>query len=328
MDPLVFEPYLRSQLWGQRRLGDMFGKTLPASGTPYGESWEISAHPHHVSRVAEGPLKGRLLTDLCHELPKQIFGSLTPPDRFPLLIKLLDCDERLSIQVHPTDEMAARLAPGEMGKTEAWVMLAAEPTARIYAGLLPGITRSELEKHLAKGTVDRCLHSFTPKVGDCVFLPAGTVHAVGGGVVIAEVQQTSDATFRLFDWNRLGQDGKPRTLHIEQALASIDWKRGPVEPVNGAPIPDCPCGERLVRCAYFTMDRYRLDRPLVNPYGGRMSIWIVLDGAAELTASESYRRSFRAGETVLIPASAEACSWKSETGAELLGVAIPVAADL
>ena len=324
MDPLVFEPYLRSQLWGQRRLGDMFGKTLPASGTPYGESWEISAHPHHVSRVAEGPLKGRLLTDLCHELPKQIFGSLTPPDRFPLLIKLLDCDERLSIQVHPTDEMAARLAPGEMGKTEAWVMLAAEPTARIYAGLLPGITRSELEKHLAKGTVDRCLHSFTPKVGDCVFLPAGTVHAVGGGVVIAEVQQTSDATFRLFDWNRLGQDGKPRTLHIEQALASIDWKRGPVEPVNGAPIPDCPCGERLVRCSYFQVDRYVVEQQLTNPYPDRLSIWIVLAGSAELKTSGTYRRSFRNGETVLIPASAPACSWNATNSpATLLGISLP-----
>src|SRR5262245_54786898 len=214
MDPLVFEPYLRPQVWGQRRLGGMFGKAIPLSGN-YGESWEISAHPHHVSRVAEGPWKGQLLTDLCATQSGEIFGKQAAPARFPLLIKLLDCDELISVQVHPADEVAARLLPGEMGKTEAWVVLEAEPTGRIYAGLLPGIRRRELEEHLANGTVAQCLNSFTPMAGDCIFLPAGTVHAVGGGVVLAEVQQTSDATFRLFDWHRLGPDGKPRTLHIE-----------------------------------------------------------------------------------------------------------------
>jgi mannose-6-phosphate isomerase len=302
----------------------LFGKPLPNPDTPYGESWEISAHPHHVSRAAEGPCKGQLLTDLCAAHAREIFGKQTAPARFPLLIKLLDCEELLSIQVHPTDEIAARLLPGEMGKTEAWVVLAAEPTGRIYAGLLPGITRRELEKHLANGTVAQCLNSFTPMAGDCIFLPAGTVHAVGGGVVLAEVQQTSDATFRLFDWNRLGQDGKPRTLHIEQALATIDWDRGPVQALKGTPIAGFPGGERLVQCSYFNLDRYFVDRHLANPYSGRLSIWIVLAGSAQLATSGDYRRSFRAGETVLIPASAPASSWKTANGpATLLGVSLP-----
>jgi mannose-6-phosphate isomerase len=324
MDPLVFEAYLRPTLWGQRRLGVLFGKTLPSSGTPYGESCEISAHPHHVSRVAEGPWKGRLLTDVCAAQPREIFGKQSPPAPFPLLIKLLDCEELLSIQVHPTDEIAARLLPGEMGKTEAWVVLSAEPTGRIYAGLLPGITRRELEQHLERGTTDQCLNSFTPMVGDCIFLPAGTVHAVGGGVVLAEVQQTSDATFRLFDWNRLGQDGKPRALHIDQALAAIDWDRGPVQALKGSPIAGFPSGECLVRCSYFNMDRYVVDQHLPNPYSGRLSIWIVLAGSAQLATSGNYRRSFRTGETVLIPASAPASFWKTtNVPATFLGVSLP-----
>jgi mannose-6-phosphate isomerase len=324
MDPLVFEPYLRPQVWGQRRLGELFGKHLPDSGT-YGESWEISAHPHHVSRVAEGPLKGQLLTDLCASRPRDILGDRTPPARFPLLIKLLDCHDLLSIQVHPSDALAARLAPGESGKTEAWVILATEPSGRIYAGLLPGIARADLERHLEQGTTDKCLHSFTPKVGDCVFLPAGTVHAVGGGVVMAEVQQTSDATFRLFDWNRLGQDGKPRTLHIAQALAAIDWDRGPVTPVTATPFPGCPSGENLLRCPYFSMDRFHLDNPLLNPLKGRLSIGMILGGSCQIrTTTGSYQRLFRTGETFLIPSSAPECVWSPENGrAILLGVTLP-----
>jgi len=203
-------------------------------------------------------------------------------------------------------------------------VLAAAPTSRVYAGLLPGVDETRLRFALAAGTVGDCLHQFQPRPGDCVYLPAGTVHAVGGGVLMAEVQQTSDATFRLFDWNRLGQDGKPRTLHVEQALAAIDWDRGPVQTLNGAPIAGCPSGECLVQCPYFNMDRYFFDQQLPNPYSGRLSIWIVFAGSALLATSGNYRRSFRAGETVLIPASAPASSWKTANGpVTLLGVSLP-----
>src|SRR5262245_60127583 len=216
MEPLVFEPFLRSMVWGGRRLSEWFGKRLPQG--PVGESWEISAHPQHVSRVAEGPFLGQSLDDLCRCNSREIFGASAPADgRFPLLIKLLDCRDWLSVQVHPTDDIAARLLAGERGKTEAWVVLGADPDARIYAGLVPGTTRADLEARLGHGSVADCLHSFTPRVGDCLFLPAGTVHAVGGGIVLAEVQQCSDATFRLFDWNRVGLDGKPRPLHVHEA---------------------------------------------------------------------------------------------------------------
>jgi mannose-6-phosphate isomerase len=323
MDPLTFTAYLRPQVWGGRRLA-AWGKQLPPQGT-FGESWEISGHPHHESRVADGPLDGRPLNEVCAEHGQQIFGH-APPARFPLLIKLLDCEQNLSVQVHPDDERASELAGDELGKTEAWVILDAEPTARIYAGLRPGTTRQELERRLDDGTVAECLHQFTPRPGDCVFLRAGTVHAVGGGVVMAEVQQTSDATFRLFDWNRTGADGRPRALHREQSLRSIDWQAGPVDPVRPAPLSGLPpdvTGERLVACPYFEMERFALGGPMPLPrnYVGRMSIWMVLAGAALLAG-----RIFHRGQTVLIPASAPPQAWvpsSDEESTVLLGVRVP-----
>ncbi len=326
MDPLVFEPYLRPMVWGDRRLGTLLHKKLPG-GETYGESWELSVHPHHVSRVAEGELRGVRLIELCERHGSQIFGDRPPPGgRFPWLIKLLDCHDWLSIQVHPTDELAPKLSREEFGKTEAWVVLAVEPGGKVYAGLKPGVTRTVLERHLEAGTTDQCLHSFTPKPGDCLFLPAGTVHAVGGGVLMAEVQQSSDATFRLFDWNRLGSDGKPRQLHIRESLASINWDAGPVSPVTPKVQESAASGgrvEELVRCAYFQMDRLRLTKRLPFSPGGRMQVWMVLDGDAELSG-ESYRRGFRRGETVLVPAAAGALTWTPREGesVELLRVTV------
>jgi mannose-6-phosphate isomerase len=319
MQPLVFEPYFRPQIWGDRRLARSLGKQLPEG--LFGEAWEISAHPHHVSRVAEGPLRGRTLADLWRESGREILGRDPQGDKFPLLIKFLDCHEQLSVQVHPDDAAAAELLGNELGKTESWLVLDAEPTGRIYAGLAPGVTREALEEHLDRGTVDQCLHSFAPRPGDCVHLPAGTVHAVGGGVLIAEVQQSSDATFRLFDWNRVGPDGQPRPLHRAEALRSIDWSAGPVGPVTPRPLANLPPsvrGESLVDCPYFRMHRYRVEGRWSIPCVGEMSIWIVLDGQVEL---ESYR-TFRRGETLLIPATSTATTWRADQPAVLLGVAM------
>ncbi len=338
MEPLVFEPYLRPQVWGGRRLGELFGKPLPDSGK-FGESWELSAHPHHVSRVAEGVFRGWLLTELCDRFPNEILGShhaphdevgdKRPKNGFPLLIKLLDCAACLSVQVHPTDEIAAKLLPGECGKTESWVVLHAGPEARIYAGLLPGTTRAHLEEHMAKGTVAHCLHSFAPRPGDCLLLPAGTVHAVGGGVVMAEVQQSSDATFRLFDWNRLGSDGKPRALHIRESLASIDWDRGTVQPVQPTPLgaPFGVRGEHLVGCDYFVLERFYLEGPIPVPAVGEPTIWLMLEGSARLLdRTGAYARAFRRGETVLVPAAALDLRWEplaEAAGPVVLRVSFP-----
>jgi mannose-6-phosphate isomerase len=324
MDPLVFESYPRPQVWGNRRLAAL-GKPLPPGN--YGESWEISAHAHHVSQVAEGPERSTLLSDLWAGRARELYGAQgEPPVRFPLLVKFLDCHEQLSVQVHPSDEIAARLLGDEAGKTEAWVVLETAPSARIYAGLRSGVTRPVLERHLAAGTVAECLHSFVPRPGDCLFLAAGTVHAVGGGVLMAEVQQSSDATFRLFDWNRMATDGRQRELHIAQSLASIDWNAGPTNPVTPQPIAGLPAGARaesLVRCRYFDLARFRPTAPFEQPYAGQLSIWLVLDGALELSSeSTGYRRTFHRGETVLVPAVAAALRWTpvARQPAMLLGV--------
>jgi mannose-6-phosphate isomerase len=327
MGPLVFEPYLRPQIWGGRSLVDRFGKKAPADGL-YGESWELSAHPLHISRVCEGPLRGASLADLYEHHKSEMFGAAAPTGkRFPLLVKLLDCNELLSVQVHPDDNGAARLAGEENGKTEAWIILASGPKGRAYLGFKPGTSRAELEARLDDGTVAECLHSFAPKPGDCLFLPAGLVHAVGGGVVMAEVQQTSDATFRLFDWNRVDATGKRRQLHREQALESIDFDMPPGRPVEPSPRRMTIANgwsETLAECPYFVLERWGWNIPgVVGLPAGRFGIWIVLAGSAQLEG-DGYRRMFHAGETVVVPAVAGALQWRpTDASALLLRATLP-----
>ncbi|MBN2581314.1 MAG: class I mannose-6-phosphate isomerase [Pirellulales bacterium] len=328
MDPLIFKPYLRPMPWGGRRLESLLGKNLP-DAEKYGESWELSGHPHHVSVVAEEPLRGTPLTELWRQSGESLLGRPVPEGTpFPLLFKFLDCHDVFSVQVHPGDEQAKRLRDESLGKTEAWVVLDALPDARIYAGLKPAVTRSDLERALDTETAAECLHSFTPRPGDCVFLPAGVVHAARG-VLLAEVQQSSDITFRLFDWNRRDAQGRTRPLHRAEALASVDWSRGPVHPVlprdweNASTISR---SQRLVHCNYFQLDRHRLAGKLANPYPDCMSIWMILDGDVELRQSSGgYRRRFRRGETVLIPAAGRQTSWipAADTVPTLLAVTLP-----
>jgi len=326
MDPLVFSPFLRPVVWGGRQLGEVLHKVLPMDAA-YGESWEISPHAVHVSRVAEGPHAGRTLNELCSEHSSELFGRGTAATPFPMLIKFLDCRELLSIQVHPDDRLAREVADESLGKSEAWVVLAAEPGARIYAGFRAGVTRREVEQHLAAGTLADLLHVISPRSGDCLFLPAGTVHAVGGGVLMAEIQQASDATFRLFDWNRTGADGRPRELHVEQALAAIDWQAGPVRCVTPRLLEhaaaDVRC-ERLVDCNHFRIERIHMTAPYTIASRSGAEVWIVIAGSAELQTASGYRRTFRCGETVLIPATARDPQWSpADSSATLLRVAVP-----
>src|SRR5260370_10047817 len=205
---------------------------------------------------------------------------------FPWLVKFLDARDWVSVQVHPDDVSVKRLWPGEGAKTEAWFVLDAEPGSRIYAGLLPGVDEQALRRALADGAIAECLHQFQPSAGDCLFLPAGTVHAVGGGVLMAELQQTSDATFRLFDWNRRDAQGKTRTLHVEEALACIDWERGPVEPIRTNPLagavvasgPRGPLHQKLVQCPFFHLEHVREAEPFACGGEACLQAWIVLDG--------------------------------------------------
>jgi len=339
MLPLVFEPYLRPQIWGGRALGEQFGKRLSDPEQMYGESWEVSGHPHHPSRVAEGEFAGRMLPELFAEFQNSILGAAGRYEQFPLLIKLLDCQRTLSVQVHPDDFAARELLGEPNGKTEAWVVLATGDNAVVYAGFKAGVDRNELVSRLESGTVEECLHSFIPKVGDCLFMPAGLVHAVGGGVVMAECQQASDATFRLYDWNRIDPaTGAPRKLHIEEALQSIHFDLAPGRPTTPTPRTSLPPGvraEHLVACPYFRLDRFEFSVgglvPTFLPLpGGECTIWLVLDGACVLEGAD-YRRLFVKGETVLLPADCEPLAWRipadvehaPATSAQLLRVHVP-----
>jgi mannose-6-phosphate isomerase len=302
MTPLTFTPHLRAQVWGGRKLESALGKSLPASGS-YGESWEVSSHPLHVSRATSSPWAGRSLKEIWEQVSElwQPVGQ-REDGGFPLLVKWLDCDAMLSVQVHPGDECARRLLNEASGKTEAWVVVHAEPTSRIYAGLKPGVDRAEVERRSADGTVAECLHSFTPVRGDVIHVPAGTVHASGGGIVMAEVQQTSDATFRLFDWNRLGADGKPRQLHLAEALECIDWKRGPVDPVARINL-DGPCESSIATvntCPYFRFESLAVGREWINLPGEEMTIVMCLSGSLTIGDGED-STTLQTGATCLLP---------------------------
>ena len=257
MQPLHFVPHVLSKVWGGRKLQDKLGKDLPDL-SPYGESWELSDHTSHHSMVANGPLQGKTLRQLMDSNRRELLGTNSESfPVFPWLVKFLDANDWLSVQVHPDEHAVKTLWPGEGSKTEAWFIVDVQPGARIYAGLKDGVDRDTLAKVAKEGTIAEYLHSFEPKPGNCVFLPAGTVHAIGGGILLAEIQQTSDATFRLFDWNRKDAQGNSRELHLEQSLASIHWDKGEVQPIHvDAFAQESPQEEKksLVDCPYFSME--------------------------------------------------------------------------
>ena len=215
-------------------------------------------------------------------------------------MKFLDAAAVLSVQVHPHDEHAAEMTPPDFGKTEAWVILAADPGSKIYAGLRPGVDREKLAAAIAEGTCERLLYHFQPRPGDCLFIPAGTVHALGGGMLVAEIQQSSDTTFRLFDWNRVGPDGQPRALHVEQGLAVVDFQRGPIAPQQPRST-DRPWASRLVECDKFVIDRWDFDQPQTIGGDQRFHIVCVLEGAVRI-AGDPHAEPLTKGSTALLPA--------------------------
>jgi mannose-6-phosphate isomerase len=316
---LRFEPIFRRYLWGGRRLATMLGKAIGPE-TDYAESWEIVDHGQDQSVVRAGPLKGRTLGELAQEPRCGLAGASETLDRFPLLLKFLDCSRTLSVQVHPNDAQAAKLDPPDLGKTEAWVVLAAEPGSKIYAGLRSGVTYDELAAALAAGRCEECLHEFEPRVGDCVFIPAGTVHALGAGLVIVEIQQASDTTFRLFDWNRVDADGRPRALHVDQSLAVIDYERGPVAPQR--PVAVAPGRERLLECDKFILDRIAVTQPTTIGGDGRFHMLAVVGGAIDVTG-DPLGEPLAAGATALLPAAAGSAELRPRDNAVILDVYLP-----
>lgn len=318
--PLRFEPLFRRYLWGGRRLASVLNKPI-GDGDDYAESWELVDHGEDQSVVAFGDLAGQTLSALVRDRGDELLGRHSPQTRFPLLFKFLDANRDLSVQVHPDDRAAAQLDPPDLGKTEAWVVIAAEPGSLIYAGLKDGVGRQELEAAMRAGITDDCLHRFEPAVGDCIFIPAGTVHAIGAGLVVAEIQQASDTTFRLFDWNRVGPDGQPRPLHIEQGLDAVDYTFGPVHPQTPRTLGTSPV-ERLVSCDKFVLDRWQISEPCRVGGDDRFHILALLDGEMTIEGDTS-PAPLKRGQTVLLPASCGEVVCRSQ-GARFLDMYLPI----
>jgi mannose-6-phosphate isomerase len=325
LSPLRFEPIYEYRLWGGRRLAELLSAPLPGSG-PIGEAWVLSDRDDHASRVANGPLRGRTIGQVLEEFPKQVMGELAGRfRRFPLLLKFLDAQEMLSVQVHP-----GHLHPGDpTGKTEAWVVLEAGTKSRIYAGLKPGTNAHDLRHAIKNGTVPRDLTCFVPKPGDGVFIPAGTVHALGGDVVVFEVQQNSDVTFRLFDWGHVdAKTGQARPLQVDQAMACIDFAPGSaglapagrVTPVMEGTTPvEC---ERLFHCDYFRLWRLSGQSPFIVGAANVPRVLVCLEGAGQVEYGGATFAVGR-GDVVLLPAVIGACAFRPRGAVSVLEIAIP-----
>lgn len=291
--PLTFEPLFQERIWGGRRLGELFGKPLPGD-KPIGESWELADLSNGQSIVANGPLKGQTLRSLMERFPAEIIGRTDVHGPFPLLIKLLDAEDVLSVQVHPDAEACRKMGTGEP-KTECWYIVAARPGAVIYKGLKPGTTRQRFTEAIHRGTCAELLNRVPVEVGQCHFLPSGLCHAIGEGLVVAEIQQPSDTTYRVFDWNRTdASTGQPRQLHIDAALESIHFEDAPIAPPTTI--------GRLVDAPEFKVDKGHQvpgGEVLLSP--GTMRVLVILSGAGHLTAETVEPISFAAGQTLLIP---------------------------
>jgi mannose-6-phosphate isomerase len=302
--PLTFEPIFKERIWGGRNMETLYGKNLPA-GLRVGESWEICDRPGDESVIARGPLRGKTLHWLMEQCPDALLGPRDPtPARFPLLIKIIDAQDNLSLQVHPPAAVAARL--GGEPKTEMWYVARAERGAELFVGLKKGVSRAEFERKLASQTVEECFHRVAVKEGDAMFLPSGRVHALGAGVVIFEIQQNSDTTYRVFDWNRVDRDGKARELHVPQSLASINFADFEPALLPRTVTPSQPGTVRpLVQDDLFSVNLRQWAAGNRQAYpAGRMRIFCVVQGAVLVEgAGESVE--IAAGQFCLLPAQCE-----------------------
>ena len=295
--PLKFRPIYKQRIWGGQKLREVFGKDLPPDQL-IGESWELSDLPQDKSIIANGELKGQTLISAINRYPVEITGEPYFEGPFPLLIKFLDAHDFLSVQVHPDEQTVERLGQGQP-KTECWYIISVEPDAVIYKGLKKGVTKSQFAEAIEKGNVADLLARLPVEAGQCHFLPAGTAHAIGPGLVITEIQLPSDTTYRIFDWNRVDQTGRPRELHIEQALESIHFNMSEDE------LPVTTIG-RLLNCRYFIIDKGHQAKScevLLSP--GEIRVLIILTGSGTILGTDGYNVEFKAGECLLIPAAYE-----------------------
>ena len=292
--PLKFKPILEERIWGGHQLGEKMGKKLP-TGKLIGESWEISSVPGNISVISNGKLAGNTLGDLVGDKIYNKFGLL-----FPLLIKLIDAQDALSIQVHPNDQLAKE-RHNSYGKTEMWYIVDAEKDAQLCLGFNRPVTKEEYLKHVADGTLADILARVPVKQDDAYFIPAGAIHAIGKGILIAEIQQTSDITYRVFDWNRVDKNGKSRELHTELAVDAINF--APDQHYDITHKPEVNRSVNLVECPYFTTNVVEVKGELTRSYEALDSfvIYMVLDGDLTMKWKDGSEKATK-GETVLVPA--------------------------
>lgn len=328
--PLTFVPCLKDYMWGGRNLARLTGRALPDGVVA--EIWEISGHLAGPSVVDRGPLRGRDLPALAKEYGAELVGrraaASAAPGTFPLLIKLLDASHALSVQVHPGDDQAAAHRLGEPGKTEMWYVLEARPGARIIHGLAPGTDRAALERAVATGTVQDRLRRLAVAPGDAVMVPAGTVHGILSGIVLVEIQQSADTTFRLYDWDRVAPDGRPRALHVERALEVIDF-HAPHPGIVAPRMVEAGDGVRrevIAECDKFVVERLIMKAGAVFRTvldGETFEAWGVLSGGVSLGAGKSPPVGLGAVRFALLPATMGRCGVGAVADSVLLRSYLP-----
>ncbi|MHC5061032.1 MAG: type I phosphomannose isomerase catalytic subunit [Planctomycetota bacterium] len=295
--PLKFEPIFKERIWGGQALNTVFGKELP-EGAKIGESWELADLPEDKSEIVNGPLAGETINTAIEKLGPAITGRSDYKPPFPLLIKILDAQDILSVQVHPDPETCERTGKGDP-KTECWYIIEAADGAVIYKGLKSGVTKEQFAQSIKEGNCERLLEKVPVKKGECHFLPAGTCHAIGAGLLIAEIQTPSDTTYRVFDWNRVDDAGKGRQLHIEDALESIHFDPS-ADNLSVASLG------RLVDSEVFKVDKgHQTPGCEVLLSAGRMKVIMVITGQGCITSQAAETVNFSKGDTLLIPAAFE-----------------------
>lgn len=296
--PLIFQPILKERIWGGNKLNTVLGKELPFKNT--GESWELSAVKGDISVVKNGFFSGKSLQELIDLYPSEILGTTVFNrfgNQFPLLFKFIDAREDLSIQVHPNDELAAK-RHDSFGKTEMWYVMQADPNSRIIAGFKKDSNQEEFLKSVENKTVIDLLDAVEAKQGQCFFLETGTVHAIGAGVMIAEIQQTSDITYRIYDFDRVDANGNKRDLHLDNALDAINYHKSSIQ-VDYSNLPNK--ANSLVNCTYFTANFISLTKSYVPDIAvGSFSVYLCTEGSFTIKCEDN-DYSFEKGDTVLIP---------------------------
>jgi len=320
---LRFDPFFQYRPWGGRRLADVLSIALPGEDL-VGEAWILSDRDEHSSVVANGSLKGMSLGQLVNQWPQQLLGDGRGAfKRFPLLLKFLDVRAALSVQVHPSDRQTKYLPAGESGKTEAWVVLGTGQDSLIYAGLVSHTTPDELRESLARDAVTDHIASFVPSVGDAVFIRAGTVHSLRD-LVIFEVQENSNVTFRLYDWNQIDpKTGQHRALQIEQAMACIDFTQGAIAPAVPVVQQREPAlRERLFDCQHFRLSRVHTKSPFTVGSAGAPRVLVCIAGEGHVRHNGVEFR-FSAGDVLLLPAEVGVCLCRPSGNVELLEISLP-----